>query len=46
MVEINLWVLVDNYGRIYYSGSYDDCYKINFNGMIPNLKIINLKGEI
>lgn len=42
---ISLYVLIDKDGRVIYSGSYDDCYKINFNGMIKDLKIIQLKGE-
>jgi hypothetical protein len=42
---ISLYVLVDKDGRVCYSGSYEDCYKYNFNGMIPDLKIVELKGE-
>lgn len=46
-MKMNLWVLVDNSGRIYYSGKerYMVENKIQDFVHIPNLHVIELKGE-
>jgi hypothetical protein len=43
--SIELYVLVDNTGRILYSGSYNDCYCHINNGLYKDCKIVLLKGE-
>lgn len=45
---MNLWILVDNYGRIYYTGYTKELVELRSKdyNFVPNLQIIELKGEI
>lgn len=45
-MEINLWILVDNQGRIYYTAS-DRKQVEEYNNLLDrkDLKIVELKGE-
>lgn len=46
-MKVNLWVLVDNHGRICYTSNYEvDCMNYaSIHDLTSTTKVIELKGE-
>jgi len=45
-MKVNLWVAIDNFGRMYYSGNKDDAKRFIENFEHQKLKLVLLKGEV